>query len=394
MKSKTIKAIGIFILGTLLLSACSGIGIIQTDTTPTLLPPVKVASAMIAEGRIVPNRHVKLAFKTNGQVAEILVEEGEIVEVGEVIARLEDSEQFASAAAAAEVELLNAKQALDVLHENANVTEAQARQAVTDARDAVRDAERYLDNLRAGSRQTDIDEAEANVIILEDKLKKAQDDYAQYANKKKDSVVRATYQTKLADAQRKYDNAVSLLNNLTGNPAELDIAIAEANLAVAQAQLAIDEKKYADLQNGVAPDDLAAAETRLRAAEMAQVAAQAALDNLSLVAPFSGTVADLQLEVGEQVALGKAVATLVDFSVWVVETTDLSEIEVPRVSVGQSVTIGVDALPDLELIGTVESIGLVFTEKSGEITYTARIILADEDPRLRWGMTTVVTFDE
>ncbi|MGV8049755.1 MAG: hypothetical protein AB2L21_05310 [Anaerolineaceae bacterium] len=55
-------------------------------------------------------------------------------------------------------------------------------------------------------------------------------------------------------------------------------------------------------------------------------------------------------------------------------------------------TLTVDALPGLELHGTVEWISLDYTEKSGDILYSARIRLDDSDPRLRWGMTRSVIF--
>ena len=85
---------------------------------------------------------------------------------------------------------------------------------------------------------------------------------------------------------------------------------------------------------------------------------------------------------------------LADFSQWIVETDDLTEIEVPEISIGQSVTIVPDALPDLELTGMVERISDVFEEKRGDITYTARIKLNEENELLRWGMTVVVTFEK
>ena len=66
----------------------------------------------------------------------------------------------------------------------------------------------------------------------------------------------------------------------------------------------------------------------------------------------------------------------------------------PEISLGQAVTVKPDALPDLELSGTVESISNLYEEKRGDITYTARILLVEDDPRLRWGMTFVVTFLE
>ena len=86
--------------------------------------------------------------------------------------------------------------------------------------------------------------------------------------------------------------------------------------------------------------------------------------------------------------------SLADFSEWYVETDNLTEIEVVDVSIGQNVEIIPDALPDLSLIGQVESIKDKFEEKRGDITYTTRILVDEIDPRLRWGMTVVVTFKE
>jgi multidrug resistance efflux pump len=395
MNIKTTRLFIFLALSALLLQACGAIGGQQAGAaTPTPLPVVVAETNVVAEGRVVPNQFVSLSFKTGGQVAEVLVKEGETVEAGEAIARLDDSEQLASAVAGAEVELLNAQQALKSLDENAPVTAAMAEEAVTDSRDAVREAERYLNSLKTGSRQTDLDTAEADVILLKDRLDKAQEEFDRHDNNKDDSVARATFLSKLADAQEQYNNAVRLLNNLQGTPSELDMAIAEANLAVAQAQLALNEQKYEEAKNGIDPDDLAAAQARVKAAEAGQAAAQAALDNVSVVAPFSGAVADLQLKVGEMVSPGQAVVTLADFSKWVVETDDLTEIEVPRIGVGQKVTVTADALPDLELTGEVESISDVFEEKRGDIVYTARVVLDEVDERLRWGMTTVVTFEK
>jgi hypothetical protein len=52
-----------------------------------------------------------------------------------------------------------------------------------------------------------------------------------------------------------------------------------------------------------------------------------------------------------------------------------------------------DAIPDLQMEGQVEAIKDVFEEKRGEITYTTRILVKNPDPRLRWGMTVVSTFE-
>ncbi len=394
MKSKLFTPIIIIALGSLFLSACGSIGAPADDAAPTEIPIVITDTDVVAEGRLVPNDSANLSFKAAGQVTEILITEGDTVEAGQVIARLDNSEQLQSAIANAEAELLNAQLARDALFDNAKVNSAAALQAIADARDAVRDSDRYLNNLNAGSRDTDIDLAKADVAILKDQLDEAQEDYKPYENKPEDDLKRATFLARFAQAEQLYKDAVRKLNNLQGEPSKIDLDIAEANQAVAEAQLLLALQNYDEIASGPDPDDLAAVEARIKAAEAGLVSAQATLNNIELVAPFDGKIVDLVITTGEQVAPGVTAAVLADFSQWIVETDDLTEIEVPEISIGQSVTIVPDALPDLELTGMVERISDVFEEKRGDITYTARIKLNEENELLRWGMTVVVTFEK
>lgn len=384
----------LLLIGSLVV-ACGSIAPPSADQAePTDIPIVIADTQVVAEGRLVPHQFVNLAFKTGGQVAEVVVDEGEAVTEGQTLARLTNQEEIEATVANAEMELLNAQQARKTLSENAGVEAALALQAIADAKDALRETERYYRNLQAGGRGTDIDQAKADVVILKDTLDQAQKKFNDYANRPEDNLRRATLLSKLAEAKQRYDDAVRLLNNLQGSASELDLAIAQADIAVAEAQLALAEQDYADLDNGPDPDDIAAAEARINAAETNLHAARIALDNIELLAPFDGTVVDLGVKEGELVNPGQAVVVLADFSQWVVETDDLTEIEVPEISLGQAVTVTPDALPDLELSGTVESISNLYEEKRGDVTYTAKILLDEGDPRLRWGMTVVVTFLE
>jgi len=366
----------------------------QAAQEPTQIPVVTGDSNVSVEGKLVPVQHVQLSFNLPGVISEVLVEEGQEIEQGQVIARLDQRPRLASAVAAAEVEVINAQQALKDLQETSDVNTAAAQQKVAAARDAVRYAERYLNNLKAGSRGTDVDKAQADVVLLKDRLDTAREDYKPYEKKDEDNITRAAYLSRLADAQRKYDDAVLLLNNLQGNPSDIDWAIAEANLSLAQAQLALAEDDYQDVIDGPDPDALQAAEARLKAAEAGLVAAQATLADSELVAPFSGTLVRLDLKQGEQAIPGKLAAVLADLSGWVVETDDLNEMEVPGIYDGQSATVVPDALQELELDGHVTSISQLYEEKLGDVTFTTRIALDESDPRLRWGMTVKVQFQE
>ena len=98
--------------------------------------------------------------------------------------------------------------------------------------------------------------------------------------------------------------------------------------------------------------------------------------------------------VGDPVLPNQPVIVIADLSQLYVETSDLTEKDVVSVRTGQKITAVPDALPDLSLTGSVESIADGFVEKSGDITYVVRIPLDSSDPRLRWGMTVKVTFSQ
>ena len=419
MKTKHLFPL-LILLGALLLSACASASAQELDN-PTALPPVQ-DFAVIAEGRLVPNESVQLAFVSSGQVDEILVAEGDQVQAGDVIARLGDREALEANLAVAELEalaadleltaanleLLNAQKNYDDLYENWPDMAIQAEQNLTDARQAAHDADRNLGYKTGTANQMDIDVAWSQVVLAEKALEDAEEKFEPYASKPEDNLARANYQAKLAQAQKAYDRAVSHYNALKDPAGDFEISQAEASNNVAQARLAQAQKDYDELLEGPDPDDVALAEAQIQAAESriataegrvstAQVniaSAQAALDNLELVAPFTGEIVDLNLILGEQIVPGAPVATLVDFSQWFIETDNLTEIEVVDVMVGQAVTIVPDALPEVTLTGNVDAIDDFFVEKRGDVTYTARIRVDEIDARMRWGMTVVVTFEE
>jgi len=139
-------------------------------------------------------------------------------------------------------------------------------------------------------------------------------------------------------------------------------------------------------------DQLNLLETRIRAAEAGMVAAQSRLDNYNLTAPFTGTVTDIYLEIGQFVGPEARAVQLADLSEFMIETSDLTELEVVKINRGQIVEIVPDALPDTLLTGKVERIGESFTTQAGDIIYTITIRLDETDPNLRWGMTVELTF--
>jgi multidrug resistance efflux pump len=408
---RRIKSLLIVVLLTIgiFTTACSTIIPTEAEPETTEIPVIISETRIVADGMLVPRDFVDLAFVGGGEVAEVLVAEGDSVSNGDVLARLSGREQIESAVSTAELELKVAQSELlaaqvdrRALDDDLPIAQTQALDAVTQAKNALRTAERRVRSWSNPADQADIDEAKAAVILAEDALEKAQDRYEPYADKSESNLTRANLLAQLAAAQQRYDDAVRRLNNLQGTSGdEFDLNQAQAELQVAQSRLARAEADLAMFQDGPDPDlvllaesRIATAETRIVTAESALLAAESALSDLDLVATMDGVVVELDINPGEQVSPGRPVITLADFSAWYVETDNLTEIDVVDISLDQAVEITPDALPELTLSGAVESISDTFEEKRGDITYTTRILVDEIDPRLRWGMTVLISFEE
>jgi len=123
-------------------------------------------------------------------------------------------------------------------------------------------------------------------------------------------------------------------------------------------------------------------------------AAQAQLDRMTLTAPFNGRVARINVAEGELVAGSTPVLTMADYSGWLVETTNLTELDVALVETGAPVSVRLDAIPDETLTGTVTEIGLVAGLSQGDVVYDVTIRLEPvTDLPVRWGMTAFVDIE-
>jgi HlyD family secretion protein len=386
----------------LILLACMSTGLLGCSGTQPATSQgdensssVAAKSTVMVEGRVVPVQDAAISFSTSGVVGEVLVKEGDHVDQGQSLTRLVGDEQIQAALGAGELELLSAQQDLNALNEKADVARAQALLAVSDAKKALDKAEKRLDSrdYRRGD-QEQVDIARSNYVMAEDGVDKATEYYDQVDDREEDDPVRAEAFSQLAAARQRRDTALANLNYLLDKPNELDVAQIDANLAVASANLADAERNLARLQNGQDPRQLAVAEARVKNAELSLAATKARLDDLELKAPFAGTISALNITPGEYVSPGMAVITLADFSGWLVETTDLTELEVARILPGQPAMVHFDALPDIGLIGRVTRIKALGESRQGDIVYTAVLKLESSDERLRWNMTAIVDFLE
>lgn len=364
-------------------AAACGSAPAATTPTPTALPPVVDAAGTTAEGNVEPLQYANLSFAIGGEVAEVLVKEGDAVKAGDVIARLR-TDELQGAIAQAEAGVATAKA-------NEAKYKEQLPQQIASAAADVQSAQAQIAGASA-KRANDAEVAAAEAALAQAQLnqKQAEDAYKRVIDRKLFGPTEEQARLVVENAKRATEAAQIRLDQLKrGSPSDRANA---ASFAAATAQLEAAQANLAQLQseaNGQPNPTYAAA---IQQAEAALQSAQARLPDAEMRAPFAGTVAQLTIKVGETVAPGAPIAILADLAGLQVVTNDLTEIKVPAVNVGQKVTVKADALPDQAFNGEVVSIGALYQEKSGDIVYPVKIKLLDADPRLRWGMTVNVTF--
>jgi len=382
-----IKFFSIFLLAALTLSSCT---VFETQSTPesTPIPIVEDSGSVISQGNLVPKDHMYLAFPTGGHIEEVLVKQGDPVTAGQVLARLGDRQPYEANLTAAQMEVENAQQAVDDLNKNADISSAQAWLTLLDSNQNVIEAEIAWNAVDTDEYQQQIDDAEIKVSDMQTELDDAQTEFDKYANLDPENPTRKSAETALNDAQDNYDNAVHERDQLI-----IARDQAKANLQLAQAMQVQAQSDYDVQSQGPDPDQLKIAQMNLDTALAHQVSAQAAMDNLDLKATFTGTVVDVNISEGELVGPDKWAVLIADYSEWYVETNDLTEQEIVKISSGQAASLSPDALPDLELSGVVTEIADNFYMQAGDILYRVRLLVEEPDPALRWGMTVEITFN-
>jgi len=159
----------------------------------------------------------------------------------------------------------------------------------------------------------------------------------------------------------------------------------------AEIKLEMAEDTLDDMQNERDEDQIAILKKQVVAAEQSLEEARSALEVETIVAPFDGVVAEVNFEEGDVIPTpGVSQVTIVRL----IDTSSLElvvkldEIDVPGVALGQRAVITVDALPDVQLEGTVLSISPLPRVEAGVVSYNVKVgFEVPEGSGLRVGMS-------
>lgn len=188
-----------------------------------------------------------------------------------------------------------------------------------------------------------------------------------------------------------------ILVRLDRSTREAAVRVAEADVARAEAEVDNVETELRQLpsdaplaQRAALEADLRLAEAELQFAESALAEAELELAQTELRAPFAGTVASIDVAVGEQAVADQPIVTIGDLSGWFIQTIDLSELDVVRVAVGDRAEMTFQALPDVTLEGTVDRIQVRGTAQPGAVRFDVFIRPDVHRDDLRWNMSATV----
>jgi HlyD family secretion protein len=287
-------------------------------------------------------RQVELAFNNSERIAEVLVQEGDRVRRGQVLARLETSRLKAQEATA-----------------EATVLGQQA----------------MVQKLHAGSRPEEVAQAQANVVSAK---------------------------ADLVNADQTWQRLLSLGRLTSGRAiSQQDLDGAKAALGVARARVTVVEKALDLAVIGPRREDIAQGEAQLRADQAQLDLLHLKLTDADLVSPTNAQVRSRLLEPGEMASPQRPIFNLaITDPKWI--RAYVSETDLGRVHPGTKTTISADGFPGRTFAGWIGFISPVaeFTPKAvqteelrSSLVYEIRVFVRDPQDDLRLGMPATVSLE-
>ncbi|MDX2137095.1 MAG: efflux RND transporter periplasmic adaptor subunit [Chloroflexota bacterium] len=360
----------------LVVSGTGGSAGTQTLTdflTPYSVSVGEVRDTISAVGRLEANRTVGLAFQTNGRVIEVLVRVGDTVQQGDVLARLDTTNQ-------------------QIVFDQAMLLYEQAQILVQELRNSPTTAE---------------------LTAAEAALTGAQGAYAAVTQSVSPEDIQAAelrYQQALQQVETLRQARANMTSDLPGQEyqlAEARIGAATMNAEVARLQLEnlrnrnrgpaadagagvhLAQLQLQRVQMGARPEQIAVAQAAVERAVVRVTEAQIALNNATLTATMSGIVTRVNAQVGQPADLTGVAVEVSDLSqLWL--SANVDEVDIDRVYIGLPAQVRVDALPDETFAAVSQQIALLPVVVNAVVNYPTRFRIESDDTRLRAGMTAEV----
>jgi HlyD family secretion protein len=336
-----------------------------------------------------------IAFLTQGRVLEVLVDEGQAVVGGQVLARLE-ADALGADLGAAEASVALAKADLARAEAALNLKKATLPMEVERAQAALKSLEYQYRELSGGFRPQEIEKARLAVAEAKSNLDQARRQKSRYdqlfaqqvVSESDTDAVDLRYQTAL----RRHQQAQQALDLAEEGFRKEAVQSAQARLSEGRSALALARSNLKQL--ALSEQEVAAARARVTVSESALTLARIRLAYTELKAPFAGILTSRNVEPGEVVTVGREVLSVSDLS-----RVDLKifidETEIGQIRPDQPVTVRIDTFPDKTYAGRVAYISpqseftpkIIQTHKERvKLVYLVKVSIANPQIELKPGM--------
>lgn len=372
----------------------------------------EAASALRGSGTIEADQ-VNIGPDVSGRVVQVLADEGQQVQAGQVLFRLDDA-LLQSQRLQAEAAVQAARAQRDQLLAPARPQQlAAAQAAISSTQAALAGAQADLNHLLSGTTNDQISAARAQLAAAQTQAKIVQDTYNAASNGRDAchehhikcgglGQVVGQVRVQLNSANQQVTAAQAALSQLLAGPGTPEIRSAQARVAAAAGQLQAAQDQYDLLVAGPSREQIAAADAALAQAEETLRTYDVEADQLVVRAPQGGVVLVRNIEVGEVVGPGATTFVLGQLDPLQL-TVYLPEDKYGQVKLGQTARVSVDSQPNVTFPASVIRVAdrAEFTPRNvqtvaGRSTtvYAIKLQVPNSDGKLKPGMPADVTFDE
>jgi HlyD family secretion protein len=343
----------------------------------------------------IESKRSELAFQVSGRVTNVLVDEGQSVKKDQLLVELDRSEfqaRYDQAQAnrdISEKNVLRLELTLEIFKETLPIE-------VKRAEAGVKALQARLDELKAGYREQDVEQARLLLMASKATMEKAQKDKKRYDRLFQEGIIsegeRDAVELRFETTFKEYESAKEKFNLLQEGFRKETIQTARARLSEGKAVLSQARSNLNKIE--AAERDVEAARAQMRAATAALELAKTQLSYTRLKAPFMGIITGRNVEPGEvvlpaRVVLSLSDLSLVDLKIFVEET------EIGKVKPGQKVEVRADTFPEKIYWGKVSFISpegeftpkIIQTHKERvKLVYLVKVSIPNPDLELKSGM--------
>ncbi|MHB0913562.1 MAG: efflux RND transporter periplasmic adaptor subunit [Armatimonadota bacterium] len=342
-----------------------------------------IADTVEVSGDIKALKSAVLSAKMSGRVTAVPYREGDLVGVGTVVVR-QDTSDLAAQVREAEAALQAARARLSQARTSAQVSDTQTEAGVSSAQAALEAAQARLRMVKSGARRQEVASAQNAVAVAQASFQNSKSNYDRMKGLYDQGALSAQQmdlvQMQHDVAKAQLSTAKEQLSLVKAGARDEEVEAAEKQVRQAEEGLRVAKSNRA--QRSLRSEDIKSAQAGVSQAEAALAYARQQQANAYVRSPLAGTVASRLTEPGEMASPGTPLIEVVALNTVYFEA-GVSEIEVARVKVGQSVQVTVDALSK-KFRGTVEKILPTADAKSRQ--FKVQIKVENKAGELRPGM--------